>query len=63
MKTGEVILIPFPFADLTNKKVRPAVVICETKDFYKNLLYLRGKFGRAAKFDGKRNTFEKRFDQ
>jgi len=36
MKTGEIILIPFPFAELTNKKVRPAIVICETKDFYKD---------------------------
>jgi mRNA interferase MazF len=38
MKTGEIILIPFPFAELTNKKVRPAIVICETKDFYKDLV-------------------------
>jgi len=28
MKTGDIVLIPFPFAELTNKKVRPAVVIC-----------------------------------
>lgn len=38
MKTGEIILIPFPFAELTNKKVRPAIVICETKDFYKDIV-------------------------
>ena len=38
MKTGEIILIPFPFAELTNKKVRPAIVVCETKDFYKDLV-------------------------
>lgn len=38
MKTGEIVLIPFPFAELTNKKVRPAIVICETKDFYKDLV-------------------------
>ena len=38
MKTGEIILIPFPFAELTNKKVRPTIVICETKDFYKDLV-------------------------
>ena len=38
MKIGEIILIPFPFADLTNKKVRPAVIITETKDKYKDLV-------------------------
>jgi mRNA interferase MazF len=38
MKTGEIILIPFPFAELTNIKVRPAIVICETKDFYKDVV-------------------------
>ncbi len=38
MKTGEIVLIPFPFAELTNKKVRPAVVICETKDVYQDIV-------------------------
>jgi mRNA interferase MazF len=38
MKTGDMVLIPFPFAELTNKKVRPAVVICETKDKYKDIV-------------------------
>lgn len=38
MKTGEIVLIPFPFAELTNKKVRPAIVVCETKDVYKDLV-------------------------
>ena len=38
MKTGEIVLIPFPFAELTNKKVRPATVVCETKDSYKDLV-------------------------
>ena len=38
MKIGEIILIPFPFAELNNKKVRPAVIICETKDKYKDLV-------------------------
>ena len=38
MKTGEIILIPFPFAELTNKKVRPAILICETKDIYRDLV-------------------------
>ncbi len=38
MKTGDVILVPFPFAELTNKKVRPAVVVCETKDIYRDVV-------------------------
>lgn len=38
MKIGEIILIPFPYAELTNKKVRPAVVITETDDKYKDLV-------------------------
>jgi mRNA interferase MazF len=38
MKTGDIVLIPFPFAELTNRKVRPAAVVCETKDVYKDLV-------------------------
>jgi RNA binding exosome subunit len=38
MKIGEIILIPFPFAELTNIKIRPAVVIAETDDKYKDLV-------------------------
>jgi mRNA interferase MazF len=38
MKTGDIVLIPFPFAEFTNRKVRPAVVVCETKDGYKDLV-------------------------
>ncbi|MCY7377106.1 MAG: type II toxin-antitoxin system PemK/MazF family toxin [Pyrinomonadaceae bacterium] len=38
MKTGDVVLLPFPFAELTNKKVRPAVVVCETQDKYRDLV-------------------------
>ena len=38
MKTGDIILIPFPFAEVTNKKVRPAVLITETSDKYKDLV-------------------------
>jgi len=38
MKIGEIILIPFPYAEMTNKKVRPAVVITETEDKYKDLV-------------------------
>ena len=38
MKIGDIILIPFPFAELTNKKVRPAVVVAETDDKYNDLV-------------------------
>lgn len=38
MKTGDIVLLPFPFAELTNTKVRPTVVVCETRDTYKDLV-------------------------
>ncbi len=38
MKTGDIVLIPFPFSELTNVKLRPAVVVSETKDKYKDLI-------------------------
>ena len=38
MKTGDIVLIPFPFSELTQVKIRPAVVVTETKDKYKDLV-------------------------
>lgn len=38
MKTGEIILIPFPFAEQKGRKVRPAVVVAETKDKHKDII-------------------------
>ena len=38
MKTGDIILIPFPFTNLTASKVRPAVVATITKDHYKDVV-------------------------
>jgi mRNA interferase MazF len=38
MQTGDVILIPFPFSDFNQAKLRPAVLICETSDEYKDLV-------------------------
>ncbi|MDX1939309.1 MAG: type II toxin-antitoxin system PemK/MazF family toxin [Saprospiraceae bacterium] len=38
MTTGAIVLIPFPFAEGTTKKVRPAVVVCQTKDKYQDLV-------------------------
>jgi mRNA interferase MazF len=38
MNIGDIILIPFPFAEITKTKVRPAVVITETEDKYRDLV-------------------------
>jgi DMSO/TMAO reductase YedYZ molybdopterin-dependent catalytic subunit len=38
MTIGQIILIPFPFAEFNQKKVRPAVVITETADKYKDVV-------------------------
>jgi mRNA interferase MazF len=38
MTTGYIVLIPFPFSELTQVKLRPAVVITETKDKFKDLV-------------------------
>ncbi len=38
MKTGDIILIPFPFSELTEIKVRPAVVVAVTKDKYNDVV-------------------------
>jgi hypothetical protein len=38
MKTGEIVLVPFTFSELTNIKVRPAVVISATKDKNEDLI-------------------------
>jgi mRNA interferase MazF len=38
MKIGDIILIPFPFTDLTTSKARPVVVATITKDRYKDLV-------------------------
>ena len=34
----EIVLVSYPFSDLTGAKVRPAVVVCETQDKYKDLV-------------------------
>ena len=38
MKTGDIVLIPFPFVELTNVKVRPAVIATITKDAYQDIV-------------------------
>ncbi len=38
MNTGDIILIPFPFSDTDDIKVRPSVLISITNDKYKDLV-------------------------
>lgn len=33
MNTGDIVIILFPFNDLTSSKIRPAVIIAETPDY------------------------------
>ena len=38
MKSGTIILIPFPYAEQTNAKLRPALVIATTQDKYEDII-------------------------
>jgi mRNA interferase MazF len=38
MRTGDIVLVPFPFAELTQVKARPAVVIAETADRFQDII-------------------------
>lgn len=38
MTTGDIIIVSFPFTNLVSHKARPAVVITETPDEYKDVL-------------------------
>jgi mRNA interferase MazF len=36
--TGDIVLVPFPFAEQIGAKVRPAVVVCQTRDAYRDVV-------------------------
>ncbi len=38
MNIGDIVIVSFPFTNLVSFKARPAVVIAETPDEYKNVL-------------------------
>ena len=38
MKTGDIVVIPFPFSELKNIKVRPAAILGFTKDIYLDVI-------------------------
>ncbi|MBI4535342.1 MAG: type II toxin-antitoxin system PemK/MazF family toxin [Ignavibacteriae bacterium] len=38
MRTGDIVIVPFPFADIPVRKVRPGVVISLTKDRYRDVI-------------------------
>lgn len=38
LKKGDIILIPYPFAELSNVKVRPALVLAITQDKFKDIV-------------------------
>ena len=38
MQTGDLVIVSFPFSDLLNQKARPAVVVAETDDKYKDVI-------------------------
>ena len=55
IRTGDIILIPFPFSELTDVKVRPAMVICSTKDKYKDLVLAAISSQKKTSLTAKRN--------
>lgn len=38
LSCGDIILLPFPFTDLSNVKVRPAVFVTYTEDVFKDIV-------------------------
>ena len=60
MKTGTIVLIPFPFAELTHTKVHPALVVTTTKDKYQatcSLTLLTGRLRQLIHYAFTRTYF------
>ena len=50
MKKGDIVLIPFPFSDLTGNKLRPAVILISTK-FDVTVCFITTQFQWKDKYD------------
>ena len=50
MKKGDIILIPFPFSDLTGNKLRPAIILFSTK-FDVTICFITTQFQWKGKYD------------
>jgi len=38
MKTGDIVIVRFPYSNLVEDKARPAVVVTETDDYHRDVL-------------------------
>lgn len=54
MKKGDIVLITFPFSDLTGSKLRPAVILISA-EFDVTVCFLSTQFQLPAKYDVKIN--------
>ena len=52
MKKGDIILIPFPFTDLSGSKFRPAVIIIESEEDV-TVCFITTQFKWQSEFDMK----------